>query len=563
MVNLGARMQKKRAVKGKRRRTAGRTRMPKAATQLVNPSRSVSPAVLFQSFLKRFPQPVNTPAFRRAAATMAKRLLDSRFNAVSDCRDALVVLLACQPLPWIKVAERLRPDCYDLAFVTEVRVEGGRTPMVSLVIGVATEAGVLTRQFDWPEHKIQASSVEALLAETGLSLWWSSEDDWPVWTRWSLEAYDHRKSLTKRPGSSVWLTGLAFGQLDDQFYEQRVGNVDPLGVMSINGGAIHYDYELGVVDVEHEYVTGNSAITIGDAMAFWATRWCVAADQLVAAATRYRLVSDISLAVDCGIPPAGYLPVLLFRPHVRVLVRCYDLQLRSFVSSAKAFDGLVLGSGLVDLVRRLADPVLAPFVDIVANKSTGQNILLQGPPGIGKTLICERMAEYTKRPLYVVQAAQLGLSVTELSRRLQVVAQRAKRWDAAVLIDDADVFVAPRNRGLEQNAIVGEIQRFLERDGLQVFLTTNCEVDTAVLSRCFAILRIPPPGRAEQIAIWKSLATRNNMEFSDSLVATICRENKLTGRTILQLLKLIHQVGLPQPYRVADVKGLLKYVLVK
>ena len=48
--------------------------------------------------------------------------------------------------------------------------------------------------------------------------------------------------------------------------------------------------------------------------------------------------------------------------------------------------------------------------DIVKGKSNGVIICSMGLPGVGKTLTAEVYSEKIKRPLYTVQASQLGLS---------------------------------------------------------------------------------------------------------------------------------------------------------
>ena len=57
-------------------------------------------------------------------------------------------------------------------------------------------------------------------------------------------------------------------------------------------------------------------------------------------------------------------------------------------------------------------------------------MLLGGPPGVGKTLTAEVFSEATERPLLSVQAAQLGISPTDIENQLVQVLQRGSRWNA-------------------------------------------------------------------------------------------------------------------------------------
>jgi len=75
--------------------------------------------------------------------------------------------------------------------------------------------------------------------------------------------------------------------------------------------------------------------------------------------------------------------------------------------NADCFDQLVLPAAQKDLVRALvathAEQNLG-FDDIVKGKGKGLIMVLHGPPGVGKTLTAETVAEYCKRPLYMVSS---------------------------------------------------------------------------------------------------------------------------------------------------------------
>lgn len=49
------------------------------------------------------------------------------------------------------------------------------------------------------------------------------------------------------------------------------------------------------------------------------------------------------------------------------------------------------------------------FDDIVEGKGQGLVCLLHGPPGVGKALTAECVAEYVKRPLYMVSSGDVSL----------------------------------------------------------------------------------------------------------------------------------------------------------
>jgi hypothetical protein len=57
-------------------------------------------------------------------------------------------------------------------------------------------------------------------------------------------------------------------------------------------------------------------------------------------------------------------------------------------------------------------------LDVVANKGAASIFLLHGPPGCGKTLTAEAIAELLKKPLYVVTAGDLGITAGEVEKTL-------------------------------------------------------------------------------------------------------------------------------------------------
>ena len=65
------------------------------------------------------------------------------------------------------------------------------------------------------------------------------------------------------------------------------------------------------------------------------------------------------------------------------------------------------------------------------------------------------MAEFTKRPLLSITAADLGHEADALEKSLLQYFRRANDWDAIVLLDEADVYLEERSSSdLQRNSIV-------------------------------------------------------------------------------------------------------------
>ena len=87
-----------------------------------------------------------------------------------------------------------------------------------------------------------------------------------------------------------------------------------------------------------------------------------------------------------------------------------------------AFDKLVLPKSQKELIlgftesqRQFRDT----FDDVIEGKGRGIILLLCGPPGVGKTLTAESVAEEMKVPLYMMSAGDLGLDPRHVESKLQ------------------------------------------------------------------------------------------------------------------------------------------------
>jgi hypothetical protein len=195
------------------------------------------------------------------------------------------------------------------------------------------------------------------------------------------------------------------------------------------------------------------------------------------------------------------------------------------------------------------------FKDVIAKKGGGAVILCAGPPGVGKTLTSEVFAETEKRPLYSVQCSQLGTHADALEKSLLTIFSRATRWNAILLLDEADVYIAKRGDNMNQNAIVGVFLRVLEYYNGVMFMTTNRaeSVDDAILSRCVARIDYENPSAADQIKIWHILAKTSGLAIGAGVAENIAGRYSLSGRDVKQILKLAGLVAYARKLPAIDV----------
>ncbi|KAH8586089.1 P-loop containing nucleoside triphosphate hydrolase protein, partial [Bisporella sp. PMI_857] len=193
------------------------------------------------------------------------------------------------------------------------------------------------------------------------------------------------------------------------------------------------------------------------------------------------------------------------------------------------------------------------FDDVVEGKGQGFNVLLHGPPGVGKTLTAELLAEHFRRALMPVSAGELGTTAEAVEERLPRIFKRASRWKAVLLLDEADVLLEQRSvQDIHRNALVCVFLRTLEYYPGMMFLTTNRvkQIDDAIASRIHFKLKYDNLNLNQRTSIWRgllgkavtpqggSIYSRNDFE---SLVG-----KKRNGREIKNLVSTAHALAIQE-----------------
>ncbi|KAJ4361057.1 uncharacterized protein N0V89_001626 [Didymosphaeria variabile] len=302
--------------------------------------------------------------------------------------------------------------------------------------------------------------------------------------------------------------------------------------------------------------------------------------------------------------PVGKVPVptadtFILTPEQRLVasatVRGYSLRDKKwcsfFISSVcditwneDAFASLVAPQEQKDLILSFAESQVKSrddFDDFIQGKGQGIIMLLAGPPGVGKTLTAESVAEAMKAPLYSIGAADLGSECydwkplpprpcgmrareykamlnadtgkpAQLENKLHDILEMCAKWNAVLLIDEADVFMETRSpTDLDRNKLVAIFLRLLEYFSGIMFLTTNrlAHMDAAFESRIHLTLNYTELDKASRKHIWASFLTspsrmsnknRNGNvgegSFGEVELEKLSRE-RLNGRQIKNVVK--------------------------
>ncbi|KAI5247435.1 P-loop containing nucleoside triphosphate hydrolase protein [Aureobasidium subglaciale] len=168
---------------------------------------------------------------------------------------------------------------------------------------------------------------------------------------------------------------------------------------------------------------------------------------------------------------------------------------------------LILGFTCTQQATRMA------YDDVIEGKGRGIILLLCGPPGVGKTLTAESVAEEMKVPLFNMSAGDLGMDSKFIEARLLTVLGMCTRWNAVLLLDEADIFLEERSRHeVERNKLVSIFLRVLEYHEGIMFLTTNrvATFDPAFQSRIHISIDYPDLSPESRRTIWENFLQRHN-----------------------------------------------------
>jgi SpoVK/Ycf46/Vps4 family AAA+-type ATPase len=158
-----------------------------------------------------------------------------------------------------------------------------------------------------------------------------------------------------------------------------------------------------------------------------------------------------------------------------------------------------------------------------------KTLLLEGPPGVGKTLTAQHLARELDLPLMTVELAALMSSLLgQTGQNLRQLLDHARSFPCVLLLDEFDA-VAKRR---DDQSDIGELKRLvnvllleLERwpeTGLLVAATNHPQLlDLAVGRRFDVTLALTLPGQPERVAILERALRRFGLEV-ETTVLTAC-----------------------------------------
>ena len=174
----------------------------------------------------------------------------------------------------------------------------------------------------------------------------------------------------------------------------------------------------------------------------------------------------------------------------------------------------------------------------------GITVLFAGPPGTGKTMAAEVMAQRLKLPMYRIDLSQVvNKYIGETEKNLKRIFDAADISDMVLFFDEADSLFGKRieaNDARDRYANL-EISYLLERmerfKGLAILATNRKnDLDQAFLRRIRHIIDFPVPEEAQRAAIWRQVIPPPIAENSRIDIAFLARQFPLSGGHIRSIV---------------------------
>jgi AAA+ superfamily predicted ATPase len=259
-----------------------------------------------------------------------------------------------------------------------------------------------------------------------------------------------------------------------------------------------------------------------------------------------------------------------FSFNTKEWVRMEIQHISDIVFSETVFDELILHPAHKNILLSCLQTDM-PSLDSIEGKGKGSIFLLYGPPGVGKTMTAEAVAEHLRKPLYFVSVGELGISPESMEKNLSAIMNVATSWEAVVLLDEVDVFAMKRiGSDIQRNAMTAILLRLLERYSGTMFMTTNLldNLDDAFKSRATALIPYTELSVSDRTSIWQSmlrkvgcLGVNVDNHVYDSIISLA--EYNLNGREIKNHVRVAYSVAMCEKNKTITMNSLLDLISLR
>jgi SpoVK/Ycf46/Vps4 family AAA+-type ATPase len=212
-----------------------------------------------------------------------------------------------------------------------------------------------------------------------------------------------------------------------------------------------------------------------------------------------------------------------------------------------AWDDIVLPSDPLAQLKEICNQVKYRRVvygewgfDRKLSLGKGLNVLFSGPPGTGKTMAAEVIANALQLDLYKIDLSQVvSKYIGETEKNLDRIFTAAENANAILFFDEADALFGKRSEVKDAhdryaNIEIGYLlQKMEEYEGIAI-LATNLRqnIDEAFVRRIGAIVEFPFPDEEYRRHIWEVIFPREAPLGEDVNFSVLARQVKLAGGNI-------------------------------
>jgi len=178
------------------------------------------------------------------------------------------------------------------------------------------------------------------------------------------------------------------------------------------------------------------------------------------------------------------------------------------------------------------------------SRGKGLTVLFSGPPGTGKTMAAEVIANALQMDLYRIDlAGVVSKYIGETEKNLSRIFREAEYSDAILFFDEADALFGKRSEvkdahdryaNIEINYLLQQIESF---EGV-VVLATNMRqhLDEAFLRRIQVVVEFPMPAYEDRVSIWRQSFPQKAPLDPDVDFNFLARQFELAGGHITNIV---------------------------
>ena len=211
------------------------------------------------------------------------------------------------------------------------------------------------------------------------------------------------------------------------------------------------------------------------------------------------------------------------------------------------WDDIVLPADAVQQLRELCDRVVhrervLEEWGFACKLSLGRGVaaLFSGPPGTGKTMAAEVVANALGLDLYRIDlAGVVSKWIGETEKNLDRIFAAADDANAILFFDEADALFGKRSEVTDSHDRYANVevsyllQKIEEYEGIAILATnTTDNLDEAFLRRLSSVIRFPFPDVEERLRIWAGIWPDATPLADDVEWQRLAREHSFSGAEI-------------------------------